>query len=75
MPVGFCGLCKFCVLMIFNAWGNTVAQGFEKSANYWKMACSNTVEVLLNKELNPKPLQCDSVVNSRGLWLNWAVQL
>ena len=53
---GFCGLCKFCVLMIFNAWGTAVTQRLEKSANDWKMFCSNTVEVLLNKDLNPKPL-------------------
>lgn len=59
--------------MIFNAWGTTAAQRLEKTGNYWKISCSNSVEVLLNKELNPKPLQCSSVVNSRGLWLNWAV--
>lgn len=57
--------------MIFNAWGTTVT--YEKTANYWEISCSNTLEVLLNKEVNPKPLLCSSVVNGRGLLLNWAV--
>lgn len=55
--------------MIFNAWGTAEALRLEKSANDWKLACSNNTEVLLNKELNPKQLQCCSVINSTGLWL------
>lgn len=59
--------------MIFNAWETSAAHRLEKSATDWKRACSNTAEVLLNKEPNPKPLQCNLVVKSRGLWLNWIV--
>lgn len=65
MTDGFCGLCKFSVLMIFNAWGTVVAQRLE-CANDWKCACLNIAEVLLNKKVNPKPLQSCYVVNSRA---------
>lgn len=67
LTLGFCGLCKFCVLMIFNAWETTVALRLKKCAKGWKCACSNIAEVLLHKEVNPKPLQCCFVVKTRAL--------
>jgi len=59
VTVASCGQCEFCALVIFNELGDV-------SANDWKRARSNTAEVVLNKDPNPKPPQCYSVVHRRG---------
>ena len=63
--VSFCGPCKFCVLMIFNAWGITAARRLEKRdskllENLLLKYCWSDIE--RGKTKTPKPPQRSSAV-------------